>query len=114
MIDHLQDDREAEKEEEIRTQLASLVSLLDHYIRQISTNNTPWIAPSGLQIASKEPFCSLAKLDSGERLTLEDIKSFESQLLAMLACWREDTDRYLVSLVPHLSSTKGKEKSPTR
>ena len=32
----------------------------------------------------------------------------------MLASWREDIDRYLVSLVPHLSSIKGKEKSPTQ
>jgi len=115
MIDRLQDEREAEKEEEIRTQLGSLVSSLDQYIyiRQMSSDNIPFIAPSGLQIASKDPFCSLVKVDSGKRLTLEDIKPFEPQLLAMLASWREDTDRYLVSLVPHLSSIKGKEKSPT-
>ena len=109
MIDHLQEEREAEKEEVIRNQLKSLVSSLDRYIQR-SSNNTPWIAPSGLQIASKEPFCSLVKVDSGKRLG--DIKPFEPQLQAMLASWREDTDRFLVNLVPHLSSTKGKEKSP--
>ncbi len=94
----------------IRSELTFRISLLNTFILQVSSN-VPLIVPTGLQIASLNPFHSLIKSDLSSSFSLANFYPFESQLLDILSSWREDTDRYLFSLVPYPSSFKGKEKS---
>jgi len=86
----------------MRTKLQNRITQLEGFISQWKIRPTAW------WIASSKPIASLIKSEV-RRITKEDFEKVEPHLCNLITSWKEETDRYLVTLMPQPSG-KGKKK----
>ena len=87
--------------------LADMQRVLRNRIAQLGEILSQWrIHPTAWWIASSKPVASFVKETS------KDVKEVESQLPDLITSWKEETERFLITLIPRPSG-KGKKKENT-
>ena len=85
--------------------LLTHVEQLEAFIHQWKIHPTAWWI-----VKSSGPIASFIKSRLQEEIPMVDLEEFKPLLRNLLASWKEETDRYLASLI----SDKGKQKNPCK